>query len=83
ATKQNIEKDVLSVQKINYRLSNIRTEYTKKVVNTLVRNKPEYITIEDLKLKDHIFKCSCGFEIDRDLNISINLRDCKQYKILT
>ncbi|MGL5989405.1 hypothetical protein [Cetobacterium sp.] len=49
ATKQNIEKDVLSVQKINYRLSNIRTEYTKKVVNTLVRTKPNYITIEDLK----------------------------------
>ncbi|MGL5088272.1 MAG: hypothetical protein ACRC6Z_02240 [Cetobacterium sp.] len=49
AIKQNIEKDILSVQKINYRLSNIRTEYTKKVVNTLVRTKPDYITIEDLK----------------------------------
>ncbi|MGL4671595.1 zinc ribbon domain-containing protein, partial [Cetobacterium sp.] len=38
---------------------------------------------KDLKLKDRIFKCSCGFEIDRDLNASINLRDCKKYKILT
>ncbi|MGL5623940.1 zinc ribbon domain-containing protein [Cetobacterium sp.] len=37
---------------------------------------------KDLKLKDRIFKCSCGFEIDRDLNASINLRDCKKYKIL-
>ena len=144
ATKQNIIKNILSVQKINYRLLNIRTEYTKKVVNTLVRTKPEYITIEDLnvrgmmknknlsksiaeqkwyyfrlfligqakkqnievrvvsrtfpssktcsccgtikkdlKLKDRIFKCNCGFEIDRDLNASINLRDCKKYKMLT
>ncbi|RXI70486.1 RNA-guided endonuclease InsQ/TnpB family protein [Clostridium tetani] len=28
---------------------------------------------KDLKLKDRIFKCSCGFKLDRDLNASINL----------
>lgn len=27
----------------------------------------------DLKLKDRIYKCSCGLKIDRDLNASINL----------
>ncbi len=27
----------------------------------------------DLKLKDRIYKCDCGLEIDRDLNASINL----------
>lgn len=27
----------------------------------------------DLKLKDRIFKCLCGFKLDRDLNASINL----------
>lgn len=27
----------------------------------------------DLKLKDRIFKCKCGFVLDRDLNASINL----------
>ena len=28
---------------------------------------------KDLKLKDRIYKCSCGFKSDRDLNASINL----------
>ena len=27
----------------------------------------------DLKLKDRIFKCECGFALDRDLNAAINL----------
>ena len=27
----------------------------------------------DLKLKDRLFVCSCGFKMDRDLNASINL----------
>jgi putative transposase len=27
----------------------------------------------DLKLKDRVFVCSCGFKMDRDLNASINL----------
>lgn len=30
---------------------------------------------EDLKLSDRTFKCDCGFEIDRDLNASINLKN--------
>lgn len=32
---------------------------------------------EDLKLKDRIYKCSCGLSIDRDLNASINLSNYK------
>ena len=28
---------------------------------------------KDLKLSDRIYKCSCGFEMDRDKNASINL----------
>ena len=27
----------------------------------------------DLKLKDRVFICECGFKMDRDLNASINL----------
>ena len=27
----------------------------------------------DLKLKDRVFSCECGFKMDRDLNASINL----------
>ena len=28
---------------------------------------------KDLKLKDRVFKCECGFVLDRDKNASINL----------
>ena len=27
----------------------------------------------DLKLKDRVFKCDCGYEEDRDLNAALNL----------
>jgi putative transposase len=30
---------------------------------------------KDLKLSDRVYKCSCGLEIDRDLNASLNLRN--------
>ncbi|MGL5066327.1 MAG: RNA-guided endonuclease InsQ/TnpB family protein [Sarcina sp.] len=36
----------------------------------------------DLKLSDRIYKCSCGYVCDRDLQASYNLRDCKEYKII-
>ena len=36
---------------------------------------------KDLKLSDRIYKCDCGFTIDRDLNASINLKNAKEYKI--
>lgn len=30
---------------------------------------------KDLKLKDRIYRCKCGLEIDRDLNAAINLKN--------
>lgn len=36
---------------------------------------------KDLKLSDRIYKCECGFELDRDLNAAINLENAKIYKI--
>ena len=36
---------------------------------------------KDLKLKDRIFICTCGNNIDRDLNASINLRNTLDYKL--
>ncbi|MGE8203356.1 RNA-guided endonuclease InsQ/TnpB family protein [Heyndrickxia sp. NPDC080065] len=47
----NINKNILRVQKLHVRLSNIRLEHVKGVVNKLVKTKPEYITIEDLNVK--------------------------------
>ena len=142
ATRQNIQKQVVKVQKLHQRLANIRTDYINKTVFSIVKQKPSYITIEDLaisnmmknkhlskviasqkffefktklmskckqnnielrivdrfypssktcsncgkikkdlKLSDRIYKCDCGFNIDRDLNASINLKNTKEYKI--
>ena len=142
ATSQNIQKQVVKVQKFHQRLTNIRTDYINKTVSSIIKQKPSYITIEDLsvsnlmknkhlskviasqkffefrtklkskcrensielrvvdrfypssktcsqcgeikedlKLKDRIYKCSCGLIIDRDLNASINLKNAKKYKI--
>ena len=36
---------------------------------------------DDLKLKDRIYRCECGLELDRDLNAAINLRNAPKYKI--
>ena len=37
---------------------------------------------KDLKLKDRIYKCDCGYIEDRDLNAALNLRDSLNYKIV-
>ena len=142
ATRQNIQKQIVKVQKLHQRLVNIRTDYINKTVFSIIKQKPSYITIEDLavsnlmknkhlskaiasqkffefktklmskckqnnielrivdrfypssktcsncggikkdlKLSDRIYKCDCGFNIDRDLNASINLKNAKKYKI--
>lgn len=145
ATKsaKNIDKQVLKVQKLHQKLKNIRHNYVNEIVSELVKNKPEYITIEDLnikgmmknrhlskaiaqqnfyyfktklqkkckqlgielrivsrwypsskicaccgnikkdlKLSDRVYICGeCGFEIDRDLNAAINLKNAKEYTI--
>lgn len=51
ATRQNIQKQVLKVQKIHQRADNIRTDYINKIIAEIVKTKPSYITIEDLNVK--------------------------------
>ena len=36
---------------------------------------------KDLKLSDRTYICICGYKADRDYNASLNLRDCRDYKI--
>ena len=50
ATRQNIQKQKLKVQKLYHRLDNIRTDYVNKVISELVKTKPMWITIEDLNV---------------------------------
>ena len=51
ATRQNIQKQVLKVQKLHQRIDNIRTDYINKTIAEIVKTKPSYITIEDLNVK--------------------------------
>ena len=50
ATRQNIQKQKLKVQKSHLRLDNIRTDYVNKVISDLAKTKPMWITIEDLNI---------------------------------
>ena len=51
ATRQNIQKQVLKVQKIYKEMDDIRTDYINKTIDEIVKTKPSYITIEDLNVK--------------------------------
>ena len=51
ATRQNIGKQVLKVQKLHHRIDGIRTDYINKTIAEIVKTKPSYITIEDLNIK--------------------------------
>jgi len=52
ATRQNIQKQVVKVQKLHQRLTNIRTDYINKTISSIVKQKPSYITIEDLAVSN-------------------------------
>ena len=51
ATRQNIQKQVLKIQKLHQRIDNIRTDYINKTIAEIVKTKPSYIVIEDLNVK--------------------------------
>ena len=51
ATKSNINKEIVKVQKLHHRLYNIRTDYINKTISNIVKQKPNFITIEDLNVK--------------------------------
>ena len=50
-TRQNIQKQILKVQKIYKKMDDIRTDYINKTIDEIVKNKPSYIAIEDLNVK--------------------------------
>ena len=51
ATRQNIQKQIAKVQKCHKRLADIRTDYINKVVSYLIKQEPNFISIEDLNVK--------------------------------
>lgn len=50
ATRQNIRKQKLKVQRLHHRLDCIRTDYINKVISELVKTKPAWITLENLNI---------------------------------
>lgn len=81
-TGQNIQKQVLKVQKLHQRLSNIRENYINQVVNSIVKQKPRYITIEDINVRGmmknrHLAKavaqqCFSQFRVKLKTKCSVN-----------
>lgn len=50
STQKNFVKQKLKVQKLHQRLTNIRTDYINKTINSIVKTKPSFIVIEDLNV---------------------------------
>ena len=51
ATRQNTQKQVVKVQKLQQTLGKIREDYLNQSVNEVVKQKPSFITIEDLNVR--------------------------------
>ena len=51
ATRQNIHKQTIKVQKLHQRLSCIRENHINQVIRQVIRQKPRFITMEDLNVK--------------------------------
>ena len=47
---KNIHKKISKIQKIYYKLSCIKTDYINKIVNEVVKTKPQFITLENLNI---------------------------------
>lgn len=47
----NIEKQKLKMQKLHHRINKIREDYENKVIHEVVKQKPRFITVENLNVK--------------------------------
>ncbi|MDY2627524.1 MAG: transposase [Lachnospiraceae bacterium] len=70
----NIIKSEKELLKLNHRLTNIRQNYLHQATNKIVKTKPSFIVLEDLKLSDRIYRCECGNVMDRDYQAALNLK---------
>lgn len=48
---KNIEKQCLALSKLHERITRIRTDYNQKALQSILRQKPRFIVIEDLNIK--------------------------------
>ena len=73
ATRQNIQKQVLKVQILHRRLTNIRTDYINKTVSEITQQKPSWVTIEDLNVK--------GMMKNRHLSKAISKQKFHEFRV--
>lgn len=84
STQKNFVKQKLKVQKLYQRLTNIRTDYLNKTIDSIVKTKPSFIVIEDLNVSGmmknrHLSKAVAQqkfFEFRTKL-----INKCKEYNI--
>lgn len=84
STQKNLAKQKLKVQKLYQRLTNIRTDYLNKTIDSIVKTKPSFIVIEDLNVSGmmknrHLSKAVAQqkfFEFKTKL-----INKCKEYNI--
>ena len=51
AASANIDKQKLKIQKLHQRIGRIRENHEDKVIHEIVKQKPRFITVEDLNVK--------------------------------
>ncbi|KRE92357.1 transposase [Paenibacillus sp. Soil766] len=73
ATRRNISKQVLKVQKLHCRLSHIRENHINQTINTIMKQKPSFISIEDLNVR--------GMMKNRHLSKAIAQQCFNQFRI--
>ena len=61
----NIRKQMMKVAKLHMRMTNIRTDYINQVIAEVIKQKPSYVTVEDLNVKGmmknrHLSKAVAG-----------------------
>lgn len=84
ATRQNIQKQKLKVQRLHHRLNNIRTDYINKVISELAKTKPMWVTIEDLNVKGMMKNRHLSKEIAQQKFFEFRTKitaKCKEYGI--
>lgn len=84
STQKNFVKQKLKVQKLYQRLTNIRTDYLNKTINSIVKIKPAFIVIEDLNvsgmMKNRCLSKAIAQQKFSEFKIKL-ISKCKEYNI--
>lgn len=83
-SNNNHKKYILRVQKLHRKLRNKRTEYVRFVVNSLVKQNPKFITVEDLNVSGMMKNKHLSKAIQNQMFYYFKIfliQQCKKYNI--